>query len=118
MPTGSCNDIKPAIVDPVACDLTVLSQDQRKRHGELTRLVLSKRDSVKELENGYQLMFKNETDILLKIAEWMALERACCPFFSFSLEVEGNEMPVRLSLEGPDGTKQILQAALEEVVGK
>ena len=117
MSTGFSDDSKLAMADPLTCDLTVLSRDQRKRHSELTRFVLGKRNAVIELGNGYQLRFKNEGDIFLKIAEWVVLERACCPFLSFSLEIEGNEQPVRLSLKGPDGTKQILQAVLEEAGG-
>jgi hypothetical protein len=44
---------------------------------------------------------------LAGVAEWIALERRCCPFFRFQLDVEGETGPVWLRLTGA-GVKEFL----------
>src|SRR5215467_8903509 len=116
MPNQSSDGEDSALVEPLSCDLTVLSRDQRRRHSELTLFVLGKHLVINDLPNGYQFDFKNEPDTFLKIAEWIPLEKACCPFFSFSIEVEGRDDPVRLSVKGPPGSREIMRSALAETL--
>jgi hypothetical protein len=40
------------------------------------------------MENGYAFRFSNEGAILSSLSDFIALERLCCPFFGFSVEVE------------------------------
>jgi len=52
----------------------------------------------KELPDGYAYRFAWESDILEQFVEWIPLERACCPFLRFSIEVEpGNAVWLRLT---------------------
>ncbi len=99
------------MVEPLSCDLSALSLAQRKRHGELVRYVLSESLGVKELAEGYEFSFKKEAEVFLKIAEWVVLERVCCPFLSFSLALDQGDGPIRLGVTGPAGTKDVLKAA-------
>jgi len=103
-----------AMVEPLSCDLSALSEAQRRRHSELTRFMLSRHGAVKELADGYEFEFKNDTNVFLKIAEWMVLERICCPFLSFSLELGEQNQPVRVAIRGPEGTKQIFQDVIND----
>ncbi len=99
------------MVEPLSCDLSALSPAQRKRHSELIRYVLSEPLSLKELAEGYEFSFKKEAEVFLKIAEWVVLERVCCPFLSFSLAIDRGNGPIRLGITGPAGTKDVLKAA-------
>jgi hypothetical protein len=46
---------------------------------------------------------------LTALAEWDRLERRCCPFFDFNIEVEGDEGPTWLTLSGPSGVKEFIR---------
>ena len=47
------------------------------------------------------------------ISEWVVLERLCCPFLSISLETDRDNNPIRVTIIGPSGTKQLLKAVIE-----
>ncbi len=97
----------------LSCNLSALSETQRKRHSQLAHFVLSKHSDVKDLVDGYRLEFLSSPDTFLMIAEWVVLERLCCPFISFSLEIDPENQPIRVTLTGPMGTKEVLKASIE-----
>ena len=41
-------------------------------------------------------------------AQWIDLERRCCPFFNFQLDLQGGDGMLRLSLAGREGVKQFI----------
>ena len=43
---------------------------------------------VVELEDGYAFRHSPDMDVLLAVAEFVANERLCCPFFEFGITVE------------------------------
>lgn len=63
---------------------------------------------VQELSNGYAVCYPRESTMIIKFAEFISLERLCCPFLNFELHVESNH-PVRLHLTGPKGVKEFLK---------
>lgn len=67
---------------------------------------------VRELPNGYAFRLPNEPDVLLKAAEFVSLERLCCPFFGFVLEVEPEGGAVWLGLTGREGVKPFILAEI------
>jgi hypothetical protein len=58
----------------------------------------------------------------MKVAEFIANERLCCPFFGFTVEVEPQGGALWLHLTGRDGVKSFIQAevgaALNESVAR
>ncbi len=48
----------------------------------------------------------------LVVAEFIALERLCCPFLDFGLEVERNGGPLWFRMTGGKDAKRVLQANL------
>lgn len=83
------NDETPAAKEsPIACDMSAIEPGLRRRHlataGELFRAV----EEMRELPGGYASRPRAETDTLLKAAEFVSLERLCCPFLGFTLELE------------------------------
>lgn len=58
----------------------------------------------------------------MKVAEFIANERLCCPFFGFTVEVEPQGGVLWLHLTGRDGVKSFIQAevgaALNESVAR
>ena len=97
-----------------ACDMTAIAPEQRGAHvatiDKLFRSVQSKR----ELPDGYAFELPNNSDVLLTAAEFISLERLCCPFFGFELQVEREGGSIWLSLMGRDGVKPFIMAEIGE----
>ncbi len=91
---------------PIACDLSVFSPAERAQHEEASRKLFASVATVVELPDGYALTFDG-TAYWALAAEFVELERRCCPFFGFELALRHNS--VRLSLTGPQGAKELLQ---------
>jgi len=95
---------------PLACDMGVFTPAQREAHLQTTTELIQAVQRVQEVENGYELAFPNETELISRIAEFISNERLCCPFLKFTLNVISNSEPVSLSLTGPLGTQEFLRA--------
>lgn len=93
---------------PIACTPTAMTEEQRERYKELkTEMAKSHQETV-ELSNGYAFRFPTETSQILQLAEFISLERLCCPFLNFELRVEAGDS-VWLQLTGDEGTKGVLK---------
>ena len=101
---------EPALV----CNMDVFTPVQRENHTHITTQLIHVLQGIQEVENGYEFMFPNEADVLLRIAEFITNERLCCPFLEFTLHVLSSREPISLSLTGPIGTREFLQAEFEE----
>ena len=95
---------------PFACSLTALSAAEREHHKELSKVMHAAVKEIRELPNGYGFSFSGERRSILFLSEWISLERLCCPFFSFQLEVRSEGQPVWLRITGRDGVKGFMQS--------
>jgi hypothetical protein len=95
---------------PFACDRAALSPKERKRHfDELGPALRTLRKGVRELPTGYEFDFPADAATFQLLAEWVAGERLCCPFFDIDLNVEREGGPLRLRLTGREGVKQFIK---------
>ena len=85
---------------PFACDMTAIAPEQRGAHITTIEKLFRSVQSSRELPDGYAFELSNDSDVLLTAAEFIALERLCCPFFGFELQVEREGGSVWLSLMG------------------
>lgn len=99
---------KPALV----CDLKAMDDEQRERYRTLRRRLGDDFQEAQELEEGYAFRHSSEAGLLVALAEYVSLERLCCPFFDFAIEVGHERDEVWLSITGPEGAKGILEAAM------
>jgi hypothetical protein len=93
------------------CRLDALSAAERARHSELTRQLKEGVRRTVELPDGYALELPSEGASVISTVEWATLERRCCPFFNFALELESDGGPAWLRITGRAGVKQFLQIA-------
>lgn len=100
------------ITSPLACDLSAIEPDQRARHQANTRQLFAAVQERQELPDGYAFRFTAEPALIPRLAEFISLERLCCPFLNFVLIVEPEHEPIWLKLTGRDGVKQFLLAEL------
>ena len=89
--------ITHATAEPIACTLTGVEQDQRQ---EDVRNLFRSVDAVRELADGYAFRFPADDHFLATLADFIAVERRCCPFFAFALVIEPSGGPLWLHLYG------------------
>jgi hypothetical protein len=93
----------------MTCDLPALGQ-ALPRYRELGRFVGQSVQDVGELPDGYALQLPATAEAFFGVAEWITLERQCCPFMDFALDWRSSQGPW-LRLTGPDGVKAMIGAA-------
>lgn len=94
---------------PFACNMTALNGDRKKRVLELLNELKTKRQEIKELPDGYSFRYRMDSDTFLKAAEFITLERLCCPFFEFALIVEKENGAMWMQLRGRAGIKDFIK---------
>jgi hypothetical protein len=95
---------------PFICNLNALSDSQKDRYRQLTRILDESGQSVKELSDGYAFRFKAESQLILDAVEFIVYERLCCPFFNFELTVESDTNRMWLNLRGQNGIKEFIRS--------
>jgi hypothetical protein len=96
----------------LACIPSAIPANEREAHFALARRLL--KDMTKErqpLPNGFAFRF--DIDALEPVARFVANERKCCPFVDFDIRVEHDGGPVWLRMAGPEGTREVLAAAMQ-----
>lgn len=95
---------------PYACDMTALTKKEREAHQKTSRKLFESVQKMEELAGGYA--FRLPPEALTTTAEWVSLERKCCPFFSFEIEVTRAAGPLWLRITGAEGIKPFIRAEL------
>ncbi len=93
------------------CRVDVLDDAERLRWQTLRKAMHAAREEARELPDGYAVRFKSDPALFLQVAEWITLERRCCPFLAFGLDWPQGEA-LRLRLTGEPGVKEYLTGAL------
>ena len=101
----------PSTDPPIACQLKALDSRQRQRQKELLGAVRAKIQKTVELPDGFALQMPNDQATFLEVAEWVSLERRCCAFAGFRLELRLDDT-VWVTMTGSPGTKEVLAAEM------
>jgi hypothetical protein len=97
----------------IACDLSRLNGDQRKREQELLGKFRKEWNREAETEDGVWFTGAAHPEELASLGELLGLERLCCPFLTFRLEVIREEI-CRLYISGSPGAKAVILAEFAE----
>jgi hypothetical protein len=104
-------DPEPTV--PIVCRPQALTEDERSRYEALLAELAAAMQDTQPLANGYAFRLRPDASAFRNTAEWIALERRCCPFLSFELRWHpGDDASPWLSLTGPEGTKAFLAAVV------
>lgn len=96
---------------PLACVPGAIPAAERPAHFQLIRQLFEKEMLERtEIPGGYSFSFPASS--FDSLARFMSNERRCCPFLGFELSVEPADAGLRLSLTGPEGTREFLNAEL------
>ena len=99
---------------PLACDMSAIAAEQRSVHLAKSRELFLQIREMRELADGYEFRFEDETELLKKLVDFVSLEKLCCPFLNFGIEVEAENGSVWLRLTGREGVKEFIR---EEISG-
>jgi len=95
---------------PFACSLEKsLTKEQREHKKEIALKMESARIETKELADGYVFRFRPDGISFAEIADWVATERVCCPFFDLAVEADRENGPLSLRITGREGVKQFIR---------
>jgi hypothetical protein len=97
----------------LVCKLGALTAEESERQRELIKQFRAAVKEVKELKDGYAFRLPSDRPTVLATAEWITLERMCCPFFAFALELGPEEDAVWLKITGREGVKEIIRASIK-----
>jgi hypothetical protein len=96
---------------PFACDMTAIPAAERPAHHELIRRLMDHLlEETRELPDG--LEFRFPADEYDSVVRFVARERLCCPFLSFTVDVTPGRGPLCLRLTGAEGVKDFMRAEL------
>ena len=105
----TAQETKP-IEGPFFCSLTALTVAERLHHKDLSQKLHTGVKEIRELSDGYAFRLSGERQNIAMVAEWISLERLCCPFFTFQLEIGSDPNPIWLRITGAEGVKQFMQS--------
>jgi len=93
-----------------ACNVSAISATDRPRYSDLLKRVRVAIQDRTEILGGYVFKLDSQTVALPEVAEWINMERLCCPFLILQLSATGNQKHWVLTLTGPEGVKHLLEA--------
>lgn len=111
------DETRAAGESPIACDMSAIEPGLRAGHVTTGEQLFRAMGEIRELPDGYAFRLPAGTEILLKTAEFISLERLCCPFLGFALEVEPEGGPVWLRLTGREGVKAFIREEVSGLLG-
>src|ERR1700712_3890060 len=85
-----------------ACNLKAIRAADRPRYTELVKRVRAAVADRREISNGYAYQLDSQAVTPPEAAEWMSMERLCCPFLTLQLSVSGRQPHWLLTLTGPE----------------
>jgi hypothetical protein len=94
----------------LACNLTAINAADRPRYNELVRRIRSAIRDRREIPDGYVFNVDHGAIALPEAAEWINMERLCCPFLTLQISASGTQAYWTLTLRGPTGVKLLLDA--------
>jgi len=95
---------------PIVC--TLPTPELRARRNELISFVIREAREVIGQVEGYRLRFDPTWAVLRDLVELIEVERHCCAFLTFRVEVTPATGPIWLEMSGPPGTRNFLETEL------
>jgi len=99
---------------PIACVPSALTPDQQEYCvKEIAPKLYKAVEEIQELPNGWAWRLPTTPQMLMLVTEDLNMERLCCPFVNYTLEIEPNLGPFWLHMTGGQGVKEFLRMAHE-----
>ena len=93
------------------CRLDIFDGPEKLRYQALREAMKPAVEEIRELAEGYAARLRPDPALFRQVAEWITLERCCCPFLGLGLNWSEGDA-VWLSLTGGPGVKAFLAGML------
>lgn len=99
----------------IACNPSAIAAADREAHTAVSKSIFSSETilETKETANGYAFRLPLENDMLHRVVSFIANERLCCSFFTFTLTV-GEQLWLELS--GSTDVKALIRSDILHIV--
>jgi len=94
----------------IACELTALTEAQRRRRAELAEILRCGVHEVTELPSGYAYHLDRDPSTIERIEELISLERLCCTFLTMATRVDAASNRLVLEIGGGPGVREFVAA--------
>jgi hypothetical protein len=95
------------------CNIKALNPAERAYHKQLTDKLIAARREIAETEKGYEFQYSPSNVSIGELADWVAAESKCCPFFDFHIDVEHEGKLFCLRLTGEEGVKPFIRSEFQ-----
>ena len=99
---------RPATTTPIVCDLTSAPDTGPERLKEYQRLFTQALVGRERTGDGIRLRFRAGHGVEAWIRDLAAREKACCPFFDFTITTDGDEVRWDATVVDDDLARAIL----------
>lgn len=97
--------------------MTAIPAEQRPVHLAKSRALFLQIQETRELPDGYEFRFADDSNALKGLVDFVSLEKLCCPFLRFEIDVEAENGPVWLRLTGREGVKAFIKEEISGLTG-
>ncbi len=97
----------------LACNL--IGSEFAERKEAFSRDLFAHADRGDELPDGFGFRFPAAEPWVARALDFIAVERQCCPFFTFELVFEPNDGPLWLRLRGSEAIKAFVVSELDGI---
>ena len=95
------------------CNIKALNPAEREHHKQLTDKLIAARREIVEAEKGYEFQYSPSNVSIGELADWVAAEGKCCPFFDFHIDLEREGKLLCLRLTGEEGIKPFIRSEFQ-----
>ena len=95
------------------CNIKALTPAEREHHKQLGEKLNGARKEVIEIAKGYEFQYSPADVSIFELADWVAAEGKCCPFFDFHIDLEQEGKLLCLRLTGEEGIKAFIRAEFQ-----
>ena len=99
------------VANPIALSCRLSKPELRKHKEEVVQVLKNEVKQKNKLKNGYEYTFVDSDEVLEQLFQFLKIERQCCPFFEFIVNVSSGE--IHLAITGPEGTTEFIEYELE-----
>ena len=110
------NDMEAIAGDEICLACTLHGREFAERKDAIAGELFAHASEVKELADGYAYRFEGFDPWAERILAFIAIEKECCPFFTFELALEPYDGPVWLRLRGSAAIKEFVAVELDGIV--
>ena len=101
---------------PIACRPKAMREQERRQHRRLAMKLHEMRHEVRQIQNGYEIHYRDMWGAYALAGPWAVLELRCCPFLEVSLNLsDSNGLTVRIT--GPQGAEDVVKEELHALLG-